>query len=762
MASITRMGIMFDRSRSSDIAVPATNRKQYGSMSTQPIRLPDRVLKLSVIVLVVGMPCLAIFFLVTPILQAGDIDPYIYTALIHDYRQVLERYGTTYYANRVAFTIPARFAITWLGDRGGHFLIQSCYLTAAAASGFVLGRRYYSTAIGVAAAAWVAFNPWLIRALATDYVEGAAVCYALVAFCCFSVPRRHPVSFHLIGGISMALACNANPFTAVMALAFAPAWLVLNIRCGFRRCLGSAVTALSGFVVGYAILVLTQYLELPELGFGRELTTIDIGVKLLGGAAAFWFRPMAEILEEGRVYILMPLFVAASIVTLIAANLIGALSVSRFSLAAALCLLLTCAAYALFHYYLHAAALAIVWYDAFAFPATLFAFVALLGDATQRLTTRSRDILCSSAVFAFAVLWLAYGELRSALMHLTGGVLAGLGLCSIVLIAGVKWPSIRAVSAVAGAMLAIVVFYYPVFDAPMQSLWSADFKPKLLRLVQYDALHDPVRNDVETEIYAAALFLQHVVADTLPIGEGPVGFWYGSRPEDAAFAGIQSTFLLDYSRIVSPALPRERSVHLDTELREKLAKYPQIVILSRTLEEADASLEALGTDAVRMRARFAFPGRWFSFYATIVDYVPPPPPVGELVAHIALSALSPQNGGTVVTSGDGIDLRTASQQWAYSALAPLVEGTLPAGPLVLRVTLQVTQGRMGIGVASQDISTLLGEVGVSPSARPRIVDVSIPDGEQAHTLIIRSWASSAQSIAHLSDIAVFRSKPSSP
>jgi hypothetical protein len=132
----------------------------------------NRARRLAIAALLLGMPCLAIVTLTNPLLQVGTIDPFVYTALLHDYKQVLHRYGATYYANRVAFTVPARAAIAWFGDAGGHFLLQATYLFAATLSGFVLGWRYFTIGTGFAAAAWVAFNPWLIRSLAWDYVEG--------------------------------------------------------------------------------------------------------------------------------------------------------------------------------------------------------------------------------------------------------------------------------------------------------------------------------------------------------------------------------------------------------------------------------------------------------------------------------------------------------------------------------------------------------------------------------------------------------------
>jgi hypothetical protein len=721
-----------------------------------------RTAKLAVAALLLGMPCLAIGTMVNPVVQAGSIDPYIYTGLLHDFGQVLRRYGATYYANRVAFTVPARIAITCFGDAGGHFVFQTLYLFAATLSGFALGRRYFSTALGVAVAAWVAFNPWLIRTLAWDYIEGAAVCAMLVAFCCFGLNRHRPVLLHAAAGLAFALACNANPFVVAMAAAFAPAWLILNLPGGTRHCLACVAAALFAFVFGYAGLILVEYLELPELGFGRELVTLGVGMRLLGGGGAVWYRSVWDVLAEGDIYILVPAFLAAGLTILIAAERFVGRRIDRFTVAAATYLVLTCAAYLLFHDYFRTAVLTVYWYDGYAFPAGLFAVIALLGNCSRVLPARRATLLCTSAALCFALLWFGYSAWHALLGLMTVGAFGAIGGGLAVAMAGGRYAALRAASAFAGATMAIAIFYYPPDHGLPQMISPADLPNLSLKGNPYAALHDPARQVLEREMYQAAVFLQHAIAENLPIAEGPVGFWYGHEPEDSPFASIQSVFLNEYSSVVSPVLPHEPGAHLDAEQRQKLARFAHIAILSRTQAQSDAALQALGSEgaAVHLRARFAFPGPWFPFITTIVDYEPPLAPVGERVAVIATNALVAHDNASVVAAGDGIALDTAPQQWAYSAIAPLSSGGLPSGRLVLRLRLRVLRGQVGLMVATGDLSAPpITESGLGPTPEPRDVDLAIPDGAAAHVLIIRNWAPSGPSLVQVSGIAVFRAPP---
>lgn len=715
--------------------------------------------QLSLAALLLGMPCLAIATLANLVLQAGTIDAYIYTGLLHDYTQVLHRYGSTYYANRVAFTVPARAAIALLGDRGGHFLFETGYLFAATVSGFAIGRRYFSTAVGIAAAAWVAFNPWLIRGLAWDYIEGASVCAMLVAFCCFLLNGRRPILLHIAGGIVFALACNMNQIVCAMALALTPAWLILNLPRGARHCVICAAAALAAFVIGYAGLLLVEYLEMPALGFGRELVTLSVAMGQLQGGAADWFRPISGYLAEGHIYILVPVFLALGLAVLIATEHTTRMQVVRFNIAAAICIVLTSCVYLLFHEYFRAGIPTVFWYDGYAFPAGLLAIIGLLGTSVGTLPPRTARLICAAAALVFALLWVAYAAWQPLLGLATDAAFAAFAGVLAVSLGLVRFSTLRAVSAVASAVLAIVLFYFPVDQRPARAISPEHLAFSYQTANHYAALHDSAWQAPDRDLYQGALFLQRVISQSLPISEGPVGFWYGS--EDAPFQSIQSVFLWGYSNIISPALPHNVGEHLGASLRQKLAPYSHIVILSRTNTDGDAAMQALGADGAvaRLRGRYTFDGSWFSFVVTVVDYVPPAGPVGAPVTQVPINRLAAQNGATLATVGNAVQLSTAPEQWSYSALMPLGADSLPAGKLVLRARLRVVSGQIGVLVTPNVSSPQVVEAGAGPSAVPRDVDLAIPDGSAEHLLVIRNWAPSGPSLVQIFSIEVFRAAP---
>ena len=112
---------------------------------------------------------------------------------------------------------------------------------------------------------------------------------------------------------------------------------------------------------------------------------------------------------------------------------------------------------------------------------------------------------------------------------------------------------------------------------------------------------------------------------------------------------------------------------------------------------------------------------------------------------LPLDLLQPQNGGTLSTREGSLVLATPTQQWAYAASAPLPQ--LAAGPGVVRVRLQVVEGKLGIGVlARDDVSQMLSENAAGATNAPSSVDVDLSNVANASSLILRSWSPNGVSV----------------
>ena len=91
--------------------------------------------------------------------QAGLIDPYLYVGYTNDYAGLLERFGPTYYADRIAYIFPARAFNYLFGLEGGYFAFRFVALAAATASVFIIGLRFYGFTVALLGAVWLTFTP---------------------------------------------------------------------------------------------------------------------------------------------------------------------------------------------------------------------------------------------------------------------------------------------------------------------------------------------------------------------------------------------------------------------------------------------------------------------------------------------------------------------------------------------------------------------------------------------------------------------------
>jgi hypothetical protein len=59
-----------------------------------------------------------------PINQNNYLDPYVYTGYIHNFQDLMARYGVTYYGVRFGLIVPAQWFAQLFGPEGGYFALR--------------------------------------------------------------------------------------------------------------------------------------------------------------------------------------------------------------------------------------------------------------------------------------------------------------------------------------------------------------------------------------------------------------------------------------------------------------------------------------------------------------------------------------------------------------------------------------------------------------------------------------------------------------
>src|SRR5690348_15526163 len=200
-------------------------------------------------------------------------DPALHTSYIVEGRDVFLRYvslageGLLREGGRVGFLVPARLAYLAFGAVPGFFVIRYVFALIAVGPVYVLLRRLYGPAAGVAGIVVVLSSPVIVTAWGTDYADSAVVSYALGAMACLVMPcaPRWRRAWLAAAGVLLTLALWSHLVAVPLVATTLAAWLGVRLmreRAGLPGDLAvlagvaAAVTGLlvlaSAVVLGYA------------------------------------------------------------------------------------------------------------------------------------------------------------------------------------------------------------------------------------------------------------------------------------------------------------------------------------------------------------------------------------------------------------------------------------------------------------------------------------------------------------------------------
>ena len=200
-------------------------------------------------------------------------DPALHTSYIVEGRDVITRYawlahvGLLREGGRVGFLVPARLAYLAFGAVPGFFVIRYMFALIAVGPVYLLLRRLYGPAAGVAGIVVVLSSPVIITAWGTDYPDSAIVSYVLGGMACLVMPSapRWRRAWLAAAGVLMTLALWSHLIAVPLVGVTLAAWLGVRLvreRAGLPGDLAvlagvaAAVTGLlvlaSAMLFGYA------------------------------------------------------------------------------------------------------------------------------------------------------------------------------------------------------------------------------------------------------------------------------------------------------------------------------------------------------------------------------------------------------------------------------------------------------------------------------------------------------------------------------
>jgi hypothetical protein len=164
-------------------------------------------------------------------------DPALHTSYIVEGRDVFIRYpslageGLLREGGRVGFLVPARLAYLAFGAVPGFFVTRYVLALIAVGPVYLLLRRLYGPAAGVAGVVVVLSSPVVVTAWGTDYPDSAVISYTLGAMACLVMPSapRWRRAWLAAAGVLMTLAVWSHLIGVPLVGATLAAWLGVRL-----------------------------------------------------------------------------------------------------------------------------------------------------------------------------------------------------------------------------------------------------------------------------------------------------------------------------------------------------------------------------------------------------------------------------------------------------------------------------------------------------------------------------------------------------
>jgi len=516
-----------------------------------------------------------------PINQNHFLDPYLYTGYIHNFQDLMTRYGLTYYSVRFGLIVPAQWFARLFGPEGGYFTFRYVLVLLAAGSLYYAVKRQFSQPVAILTVVGMVTSPYFARAVLWDHPDASGVPFLTAAVCLVLVDQRPSWWRDALAGACAAMAVNSNFFEVSLVAIFGVAWLLFSLA--FRQPLKEVLKRIAGMAAGGCLVSALGCLYYwHALGGITNIfaITIRMASSLARGGTKQWRTPGAGWIAA-QLQVLIPVLLTVCCVLVARWRRMSFAS----SVVVAFGLFVT-TFYYVEQFLLDSDVLQLFYYFSYFMPA-VFLMLAFLWQNLWERTERGAVVFIGVGLAALLAPWMLVIWSRRALPN----------------------PAVSHWLVLAGAAAVAVHF------ATRESRW-----PVVQRTLPWIALvlltgsvtaglsgygtmlrTGTTSNNAEMDVYRVALqFVRTVpkVADH----SGAILFWYKNR-NGSSINSVQSTYLWGYSKLnrnppADPGLPYLDESQLQTL---RLPQLQYLSLLCESEEELSQGLAALARKSVAFR-----------------------------------------------------------------------------------------------------------------------------------------------------------------
>jgi hypothetical protein len=461
------------------------------------------------------------------IVQNGAIDPYVYTGYIHNFHDLLERYGPTYYGVRFGHILPARMLASLFGAIPGYLLWRYLVVLAGSVPFYVLLRQRYGRTLAMTVVTVLVTSPFLARTVLWDYPSATAVPCLLGAVCLLQLEHRCRRLLDLGAGFLAGVMLHSNVFGIAPLVVFVGAYGVAWVLSGR----GGSVLAgrLAWFAVGPILLTAAGWLYYGSLLKRWDIwssTAFVVSFLVKGGTTEWRTVDPSWVLKNWSV-LTPPLLTVMALLASVGKRI----SIQAVALGTGA----ACAASLLYihQFFLNGNTLELLNYFSYALPSLCLLLALVVAAIWERSSPGARIVSGSILVACSAGPWILYSREWPvlALMTFERHLLLAIVALTLVVLTRMLVSRRTIMPILASAALGLMLF-----SGFVQSLYSAAVQSRL----------HPRHS--EEDVYRVALQFIRAVP-RLSERPGLIRFWYSDEPPYNPMWSIQSTFLWGYSRL---------------------------------------------------------------------------------------------------------------------------------------------------------------------------------------------------------------------
>jgi len=648
-----------------------------------------------------------------------SIDPWVYFGYVHNFQDLIDRYGFLYYTVRFGLIFPLITLVKTFGPINGYLaFVYSMYLLAGVPL-YLLFRKRFSVHAAILAYAILVSSAWFARTVFWTYSDASAVPYLLAATALMFLEPEYRRMGNVAIGLLLAMAANSNIFALSIGGLAGVAYCVYykkTLWVRLRRDIpwmaaGFVLVFIGGMVGYYACCRRVNFLD-PTLGM------VHWNIK---GSGHIYQVPLLTLLNFNHLYLLP--FLMLSMGALL--RKIDFRDRSLF-LAVSSYLGASISFYIGYEFFTKTALLELFYYFSFLLVPCILCMTLIPVILARAGDSEFQILNLALASFLLPPLIIAYGSPRS--------------LDNV----PVYWVWL---------VFAFTLFLIPLALRFKKATFYAIFPfalsvqiPLLSSSVQgfsYYALMYGTTDQTSLSRYLLGLKFIETMPKFRDDGR-PIYFWYSNA--DKLANSLQSTYLWGYSRIMdenkaNQGLPSLNGVNVDL-----LRKPSSLVLFDRDRKIVNEGIKKLNHIGVRFAVKETreICEKTICYTIAILNVSANSEKVERSWKEsrqltVALDWGRPPEGAKINREETTISVTTPSKAWSYAAIASMVfSEPLSAQHGIVRILVSVKQANAALGFLGSNES-FIKRVDIHPLHTPQELYFEFDNLSELRKFVIQAW-----------------------